>query len=57
MITRETEYTCQRYVCLSTDTKPTTGVINGSRLLEMDTQKTYMWDLDNTQWVEVSMVW
>lgn len=57
MITLETEYTCQRWVCLSTDTKPTVSVTNGSRLLEMDTGKTYIYDEENATWEEVSMVW
>ncbi len=57
MITLETEYTCQRWVCLSTDTKPTFSVTNGSRLLEMDTGKTYMFDEENATWEEVSLIW
>ncbi len=38
--------------CLSTDTKPTTGVINGSKLHEMDTGKDYYFDETNTTWRE-----
>lgn len=37
---------------LSTDTKPTEGVINGSIFIEMDTSKVYFYDLENEQWVE-----
>ena len=40
--------------CLSTDAKPTTGVYNGSFLLEMDTSKTYRFNADSGQWVEVT---
>ena len=39
--------------CLSTDTKPTEGINNGSTLLEMDTGKMYMFDKDNEQWREI----
>ena len=39
--------------CLSTDTKPTEGINNGSILLEMDTGKMYMFDKDNEQWREI----
>lgn len=37
--------------CLSTDTKPT-NVDNGSKLIEMDTSKLYVFDLDGNQWRE-----
>lgn len=36
--------------CLSTDTKPVEGVENGSKLLEMDTGKLYMFDKANEEW-------
>ena len=39
--------------CLSTDTKPTEGIHNGSTLLEMDTGKMYMFDKDNETWREI----
>ena len=39
--------------CLSTDEKPTTGVSNGAILYEMDTKKFYMFDADNSQWLEM----
>ena len=39
--------------CLSTDTKPTENIHNGSTLLEMDTGKMYMFDKDNEQWREI----
>ena len=57
MVTLDTVYTTQRYVCISTDTKPTTDVNNGSLMLEMDTGKVYVFDQDNTTWVEVSLPW
>ena len=38
--------------CLSTDTKPTDGWANGSKLLEMDTGKVFMFDEANSQWRE-----
>lgn len=40
-------------VCLSTDTKPTQNVANGSLLLEMDTGKIYAFDADGVQWIEL----
>ena len=40
--------------CLSTDTKPTTGVANGSILIEMDTGKIFMFDATNSTWREVA---
>ena len=45
----------KRYVeghCLSTDTKPTAYIANGSMLLEMDTGKVFMFDEEHTQWEE-----
>lgn len=39
--------------CLSTDTKPT-DLDNGSKLLEIDTSKVYVWDLENEVWREWS---
>ena len=57
MVSLNTVYTLQKYVCISTDTKPTTGVPNGSLLLEMDTQKVYVYDSDNVTWQEVTVPW
>ena len=37
-------------VCLSTDDKPTGNVENGTKLLEMDTGKVWIYDSENTQW-------
>lgn len=36
--------------CLSTDAKPTTGIANGSLLLEMDTATMYMFDEKGNVW-------
>lgn len=38
--------------CLSTDTKPTRNVSNGSVLIEMDTSKIYFYDEANSMWKE-----
>lgn len=38
---------------LSTDTKPTEKVINGTTFIEMDTGKIYMYDLENEEWKEI----
>lgn len=40
--------------CLSTDTKPTDGIANGSACIEMDTGKTFMYDEANSEWLEVN---
>lgn len=40
----------QRLRGLSTDTKPTEGVPNGSSFLEMDTGDVYMFDEQNHEW-------
>lgn len=37
---------------LSTDSKPTTGVANGSIFMEMDTSSIYLYDAAAAQWVE-----
>lgn len=37
-------------VCLSTDTKPTEELVNGSQLLEMDTGTPYFFDEENGEW-------
>ena len=41
------------YACLSTDNKPTTGISNGSTCFVMDSGKTYIFDEENGEWVEV----
>lgn len=37
---------------LSTDQKPY-DVINGSRFIEMDTDKVFLFDADGSEWLEV----
>lgn len=40
------------YYGLSTDSKPTEGVGNGSAFIEMDTSKVYFFDAGNSEWLE-----
>lgn len=40
-------------VCLSTDSKPTTGIANGSLCLEMDSGKIYYFDETSSTWAEL----
>ena len=40
------------YYGLSTDSKPTEGVGNGSAFIEMDTSKVYFFDAENSEWLE-----
>lgn len=40
------------YACLSTDSKPINAA-NGSILIEMDTQKVYIFDEQNATWREL----
>ena len=42
-------------VCLSTDTKKTDGIANGSLCLEMDTGKFYGFDADTSTWIEIEV--
>lgn len=39
--------------CLSTDTKPTDGIANGSLCLEMDSGKVYAFNETGSEWVEL----
>lgn len=39
--------------CLSTDTKPTDGIANGSLCLEMDTGDFYGFDADAGDWNKI----
>ena len=41
-------------VCLSTDTKPTTGIANGSLVLEMDTGKIFAFNETASTWIELA---
>lgn len=45
--------TVKTYGGLSTDTKPTGNVENGSTFLEFDTGDLYIFDKTNTQWLEL----
>lgn len=47
-----TMFNTATYCCLSTDTKPTTRITNGSMCIEMDTGDIYMFDEDNSQWLK-----
>lgn len=40
--------------CNSTDNKPTSDLVNGSRLIEVDTGKEYLFNEVSSSWVEVS---
>lgn len=40
------------YDGLSTDTKPTNGVRNGSKFVEIDTGKEYLFDEEGQEWNE-----
>lgn len=39
-------------VCKSTDAKPTSGIANGSQIVEMDTSKVYFFDAEESAWIE-----
>lgn len=41
------------YRGLSTDTKPTENVVNGSSFIEIDTGKVYLFDADGGTWNEI----
>lgn len=53
MITSVGENTCE-FRGLSTDTKPTENVGNGSVFFEMNTSKKYMFNEENSTWIEVT---
>ena len=38
--------------CLSTDTKPTTAIVNGSTAVEIDTGAVYRYDAEHLIWHE-----
>lgn len=54
MITRSTGYTFNVYHGLSTDTKPTVGVVNGDKFVEIDTGDKYVFNGEDLQWVSES---
>ena len=39
--------------CMAADSKPTTGLINGSLCIEMDTGKIYAFNEAGSAWVEI----
>ena len=41
---------------LSTETKPTTGIVTGSTAYEIDTKTYYMFEETNTEWYEVAVL-
>ena len=40
----------REYAGLSTDTKPTEGIITGSLFMEVDTGNIYAWDEEGEEW-------
>ena len=40
-------------VCLAADSKPTTGIANGSTCIEIDTGKIFMFDESGDAWTEL----
>ena len=52
MITKFTVSESTTIFGLSTDTKPTTGVVNGSAFIEMDTSTIYFFDAAGNEWLE-----
>lgn len=40
--------------CLSTDTKPTTGIANGSLCIEIDTGDIYMFNAAGAEWNKIN---
>lgn len=52
MITAKYDREQATFFGLSTDTKPTSNVSNGSCFLEMDTSKIYFYDADGAEWQE-----
>lgn len=51
MITKKC-YKCEEFYGLSTDEKPTENVVNASIFYEMDTQKVFLFDEENKEWLE-----
>lgn len=52
MITKIYEYHVVEYGGLSTDIKPTDGVIDGAVLYEADTGKSYLFVKERNEWTE-----
>lgn len=47
------DFVYSEYSGLSTDSKPTTGVFNGSTFLEMDTGRVFVFDATTLNWIEL----
>ena len=47
------DFCYREYSGLSTDTKPTTGVFNGSTFIEMDTSKVFIFNAAAETWIEL----
>jgi hypothetical protein len=41
-----------KYLCVAADVKPIVGIKIGSRILETDTDKVFVWD--GTNWTEIT---
>lgn len=52
-MTEEGNLVDKEYRGLSTDSKPTENITNGSVFIEIDTGKLYMFDAEGTQWKEL----
>lgn len=52
MVTKFTVSESTTMFGLSTDTKPTIGVVNGSAFIEMDTSTIYFFDAAASLWIE-----
>lgn len=44
----------QQFACLSTDTKPTELIANGSMCIEIDTGDIYMFDAAGAEWNKIN---
>ena len=44
----------QQFACLSTDTKPTELIANGSMCIEMDTGALFMFDAAGAEWKQIN---
>ena len=56
VLTENTVTDGKRYIeafGLSTDSKPTSGVVTGSVFVEVNTGKAFLFDEDGAQWTEV----
>ena len=44
----------KEYFCLNDDSKPTTGIANGSTCTEIDTGDVYCFDEENSVWYKIA---